>query len=43
MKFAREFLTEQEAREYERILQTLGYRAWRTQKADGSWEVFWCS
>jgi hypothetical protein len=41
MKFSREFGTEDAASAHEVALQALGYRAWRTRKADGAWEVFW--
>jgi hypothetical protein len=43
MKFTREFPTEDKARAYEEVLLALGYKAWRTRKADDSWAVFWCS
>ncbi len=42
MKFSREFSNEDEARSREAALQALGYRSWRTRKADGMWQVFWC-
>jgi len=41
MKFSREFRSEDQARASEAALQASGYRAWRTRKADGAWEVFW--
>jgi len=41
MKFSREYRSEDQAREREAALQASGYSAWRTQKADGSWTVFW--
>jgi len=41
MKFSREFNSEDQARACESTLQASGYRAWRTRKADGAWEVFW--
>ncbi len=41
VKFSREFCTEEEARAWEALLQSSDHRAWRTQKADGTWEVFW--
>ncbi len=41
MKFSREFRSEDQARAREAALLASGYRAWRTRKADGSWQVFW--
>ncbi len=41
MKFSREYRSEAEAQAREQELLALGYVAWRTQKADGTWEVFW--
>jgi hypothetical protein len=41
MKFSREFASEDAARVHEATLQSWGYRAWHTRKADGLWEVFW--
>jgi hypothetical protein len=41
MKFSREFASEDAARVHEAALLSRGYRAWHTQKADGSWEVVW--
>ncbi len=41
MKFSHEFRSEEQAREREAALRASGYHAWRTRKADGSWEVFW--
>ncbi len=41
MKFSREFYSEEQARAWEVLLQTLGHRVWHTRKADGTWEVFW--
>ena len=41
MKFSREFDNEDQARAREQALKASGYAAWRTHKADGTWQVFW--
>lgn len=41
MKFSREFENEDRARACEAALQATGCHAWRKQKTDGAWEVFW--
>ena len=42
MKFSRELQSEDEARAREAALAS-GYCGWCTRKADGTWEVFWCT
>ncbi len=41
MKFSRELSNEQQADARELALRGMGYLAWRTHKADGTWQVFW--
>jgi len=41
MKLSREFNDEKQARERERALQAMGYRAWLNSKGDGTWQLYW--
>jgi len=41
MKLSREFKDEEQARERERALLAMGYRAWVNWSRDGTWALYW--